>query len=120
MVGCGGNKLVMVSGTVTRHGTAVPNLGIHFVPEKGLGSHGLTDQAGRFDLLFSNGEQGALIGVHKVWVQLPPDTKNRSALLRRALDPDTEAMLLKYGNSETTPLTVEVKEGQEELQLVLD
>jgi hypothetical protein len=31
-----------------------------------------------------------------------------------------EALLLKYGNSETTPLTVEIKEGQEEIKLKLD
>ena len=31
-----------------------------------------------------------------------------------------ESMLIKYGNSETTPLTVEVKEGQEEIKLILD
>jgi len=120
MAGCGGNKLVPVSGTVTRHGLAVPNLGVHFVPEKGLGSHGLTDQAGRFELLLSTGEQGAVLGMHKIWVQLPADPQNRGALQRRASEPDMEAMLFKYGNSETTPLTVEVKEGHEDIKVILD
>jgi hypothetical protein len=118
--GCGGEKLVKVAGTVTRDGKAVPNLGVHFVPEEGLASHGLTDHNGHFTLLYSTGKEGAVTGKHKVWVQLPPDPQNRRELSRRASEPDMEALLLKYGNSETTPLTVEVKEGQKEIKLTLD
>ena len=119
--GCSGEHLVKVTGTVTRDGKAVPHLGVHFVPEeKGLSSHGLTDQNGHFTLLYSTGKEGAVAGKHKVWVQLPPDPQNRRELSRRASEPDMEALLLKYGNSETTPLTVEVKEGQKEIKLPLD
>src|ERR1700741_3923731 len=71
--GCGGEKLVKVSGTALRGGKAVPNLGVHFVPEKGLASHGLTDESGHFDLLYTTGGEGAVVGSHTVWGQLPPD-----------------------------------------------
>jgi hypothetical protein len=119
--GCGGgDRLVKVSGTVVRGGRPVPNLGVHFVPEKGLASHGLTDENGHFDLLYSTGAEGALIGSHKVWVQLPPDPQKRGEVRRRAAEPEMEAILVKYGNSETTPLTVEVREGQDEIKLPLD
>jgi hypothetical protein len=118
--GCGGEKLVKVTGTVTRDGKAVPHLGVHFVPEEGLSSHGLTDQNGHFALLYTTGKEGAVIGKHKVWVQLPADPQKRAELNRRASEPDMEALLFKYGNSETTPLTVEIKEGQEEIKLTLD
>src|SRR5947209_3046854 len=94
--GCGGERLVKVSGTVTRHGKPVPNLGVHFVPEKGLASHGLTDAEGRFVLLYSTGTEGAAVGTHKVWVQLPTDPAKRLELQRRAKEPDMEALLLKY------------------------
>jgi hypothetical protein len=119
--GCSGETLVKVTGTVKRDGKPVPHLGVHFVPEeKGLSSHGLTDENGHFTLLYSTGKEGAVVGKHKVWVQLPPDPQNRRDLSRRATEPDMEALLLKYGNSETTPLTVEVKDDQKEIKLNLD
>jgi hypothetical protein len=119
--GCGGGEtLVNVTGTVTRNGKAVPNLGIHFVPEKGLASHGLSDADGRYGLLYApTGKEGAIVGTHKVWVQLPPDPQKRGAVQSRASEPDMEALLDKYGML-NTPLTVEVKEGQEEINLPLD
>jgi hypothetical protein len=119
--GCaGGETLVNVTGKVTRNGKAVPNLGIHFVPEKGFASHGLSDADGHYGLLYApTGKVGAVAGVHKVWVQLPPDPQKRSAVQSRALEPDMAALLEKYGML-NTPLTVEVKEGQEEIDLPLD
>jgi hypothetical protein len=119
--GCGGgDTLVNVTGKVTRNGKAVPNLGINFVPEKGFTSHGLSDTEGRYSLLYRpTGKEGAVVGVHKVWVQLPPDPPKRSAVQARASDPDVNLMLEKY-SSVNTPLTVEVKEGQPEIDLKLD
>ena len=119
--GCGGGEmLVNVTGKVTRNGKAVPNLGINFVPEKGFTSHGLSDADGHYSLLYRpTGKEGAVVGVHKVWVQLPPDPQKRSAAQARALDPDVSAMLEKY-SSVNTPLTVEVKEGLPEIDLKLD
>jgi len=121
LAGCGNReKLVKVNGTATRNGKAVPNLGIHFVPEKGPSSHGRTDPLGQFTLTQSSGQEGVLVGAHKVWVQLPPQPQQKAELLRRAADPDMEDLLQKYGNPQTTPLTVEVKEGQESISVVLD
>jgi len=111
--GCGGEKLVKVTGTALRGNRPVPNLGVHFVPETGLSSHGLTDDKGHFELLYRTGKEGAVPGTHKVWVQLPPDPQKRGEVSRRAAEPEMEALLQKYGNSETTPLTAEVKEGEE-------
>jgi hypothetical protein len=120
--GCGGGgaKLVTVGGTVTRHGKAVPNLGIHFVPEKGPASHGLTDEDGHFTLLYATGQEGASLGTHQVWVQLPPNPQDRAAVQRRAQEPDMREILQKYGNSQTTPLTVKITEDQAELTIKLD
>jgi hypothetical protein len=118
--GCGGDNLVKVTGTVLRNGKPVPNLGLHFVPENGLSSHGRTDADGHFELLYTTGKEGAVVGAHKVWVQLPPDPQQRGDVHRRASEPDMDALLQKYGNSETTPLTVEIKGGQEEIILRLD
>jgi hypothetical protein len=115
--GCGGEKIVNITGSVTRAGKAIPDLGIHFSPEKGQGSHGLSDQTGHFTLMLSSGKPGALVGTHKVWVQLPAG--DRITATKRARDQEMEAILLKYGNPETSPLTVEVIEDRD-LILPLD
>jgi hypothetical protein len=122
--GCGGQRLVTVTGTALRHGKPVPNLVINFAPEKGLRSYALTDQNGRFNMVCTNGQEGVLAGSHKVWVQPhvagskeDKDRQKRLAMLRN--DPELAQILQKYGKPETTPLTVEAKEDQE-ITLTLD
>jgi hypothetical protein len=116
--GCGGEKLVKVSGTATRHGKPVPNLGIHFTPEKGLQSFALTDPDGRFNMIYTTGQEGVVPGTHKVWVQLPTagskeDKEQQKRLARQQSDPEMAQILRKYGKAETTPLTVEAREDRE-------
>src|SRR6266849_4119376 len=110
--GCGGEKLVTVSGTATRHGKPLPKLVINFSPEKGLQSYALTDQDGRFSMIYTNGQEGVVRGTHKVWVQLQTagskeDKELRKRLARQQSDPEIAQILRKYGKVETTPLTVE-------------
>jgi hypothetical protein len=109
--GCGGQKLVRITGTVTRHGEPVPKLVINFSPEKGLQSYALTDQGGQFNMIYATGEESVVMGTHKVWVQLPSagfkeDKEQQS-------DPEIAQILRKYGKVETTPLSVEAKEDRE-------
>jgi hypothetical protein len=121
--GCGGEKLVRVSGTAQRHGKPVPNLVINFTPEKGLRSYALTDQNGRFDMAYTTGQEGVLVGTHKVWVQLPgaskEDKERQKQLAALRHDPDIAQLLKKYGNVATTPIVVEAKADQE-ITLSLD
>jgi hypothetical protein len=122
--GCGGEKLVKVSGTATRHGKPVPNLVINFTPEKGLRSYALTDQDGKFNMIYTNGQEGVVVGTHKVWVQLQTtgskeDKEHQRRLAKQQNDPEIAQMLRKYGKADTTPLTVEAKEDRE-LNLTLD
>ena len=124
VVGCGGEKLVTVTGTARRHGKPVPNLVINFVPEKGLRSYALTDQNGRFSMVYTNGQEGVLPGSHKVWVQLATagskeDKEQQKRLALQKSDTEITQILRKYGNGETTPLVVQVKDDQE-MDLNLD
>jgi hypothetical protein len=116
--GCGGEKLVKVSGTALRHGKPVPHLVINFSPEKGLRSFALTDQDGKFNMLYTNGQEGVVVGTHKVWVQQQTagskedkDYQKRLAMQRN--DPEIAQILRKYGKAETTPLIIEAKEDKE-------
>ncbi len=125
--GCGsGDDLMHVTGTATRNGRPVPNLGITFSPENGMRSTGLTDKDGHFTLLYSKGGQaGVLVGKHKVSVQLPPlvgakdDPEKQKLLTEQKKDPEIAKILEKYGNSETTTLILEIT-ASKEIELPLD
>ena len=113
-----------VTGTALRHGKPVPDLVINFAPEKGLRSYALTDQNGRFSMVCTNGQEGVLVGTHKVWVQLhasgsKEDKERQKRLAMQRNDPDIAQMLRKYGSPETSPITVEAKQDQE-VTLTLD
>ena len=79
MTGCGtGRESADVTGSVTRQGLAVAGMVVRFQPtgdsansrkQPGMGSFGVTDSSGRFQLQFSDdGLAGAAIGDHFVTV----------------------------------------------------
>ena len=114
--GCGkhGPNLARVTGTVTRNGQPVDRIEVNFDPENGRPSTGRTDAGGNYVLQYDRDRQGALIGKHKVWVKYvqrsPVDEGNA----------EINAILQKYGDRRTTPLSVEVKEDGQEIPLELD
>lgn len=124
--GCGGSeKLVQVTGTVTRGGKPVPNLMVHFMPEKGPRSIGVTDENGQFKMRQTSGEEGVFAGTQKVWVELPAasvkDAKGDPTKGPKPTknDPEIAAILKKYGKAETTPIVVEANEDKV-VKLTLD
>ena len=68
--GCGGGddlELGTVSGTITLAGKPLADARIEFQPEgSGSPSYGNTDEDGRYELLYSVGKPGAMIGKHLV------------------------------------------------------
>jgi hypothetical protein len=134
--GCGGSeKVVSVSGTITRNGKPVPGLVVSFVPEVATEtgvSTGETDDNGKYSLtVVKSGKSGAVVGTHKVWVSLPREpfvdpTEKEEKKNQKTKPPakpkppaDVADILKKYGNLDKSPLTVEVK-GGEPLDLKLD
>jgi hypothetical protein len=70
VTGCGGPKLVKVTGRLTHKGEPVPNTQVYFAPEDGgRRSHGLTNEKGEFNLKFSRTEVGVTPGKHNVYLQ---------------------------------------------------
>jgi hypothetical protein len=72
-LGCGGTKHAPVSGKVTLNGQPLANVFVSFQPiakegstEAGPGSSGTTDAQGRFTLKMATGENGAVVGKHRV------------------------------------------------------
>jgi hypothetical protein len=115
---------VKVTGTATRHGKPVPNTGIIFAPERGMQSFALTDQDGRFTMVYTNGQEGVVPGTHKVWVRLnsagsKEDKELQKRLAAQKSDPEIAQILRKYGNVRTTPLTIQAT-ADREIDLTLD
>ena len=69
--GCGpdGPELAPVAGTVTLDGNPLAGARIEFQPQEGENaspSYGMTDQAGRYKLIYGPGQKGAMLGRHAV------------------------------------------------------
>ena len=115
-----GSKVVRVTGTVTCGGKPVPKLVVNFEPAHGRPSWGLTDKDGHHSLHYEAGRDGAEIGTHKVWVELKATRPGEEADVgRRKAQPEIQRILQKYGKFEKTPLTKEVKENDQVINLEL-
>lgn len=97
-VGCGGQKIVPVSGVVKLDGKPYKNAVVSFQPigskedpNPGRGSAGVTDENGRFTLNYDGEKPGALVGKHRVRIftqvgaEPPPDDRTESARPARAI-----------------------------------
>ncbi len=118
LCGCGGAKpgpeIATVKGTVTLDGTPVDHGMVYFYPDSSQGTTGPTSNAvidaqGNYTIVSAGDRQGAVIGFHKIRVEIrkPPESER-----------DTEPALLipaKYNNPSTSGLTAEVKSGIENI-----
>jgi hypothetical protein len=130
-LGCGSKeKVVSVTGRVTRNDKPVAGLTISFVPQTATTtgvSTGTTDEDGKYKLtVASTGTRGAVVGKHKVWVSLPrkpeeldKEQKKAAKTQAPAVPAEFADILKKYGDQEKTPLSVEVT-GDQPLDLKLD
>lgn len=66
LVGCGGEQFGNVSGKVTLDGQPLAGATVEFSPEGGSPAYGVTDEQGRYTLLFSADQKGAAVGNQRV------------------------------------------------------
>jgi hypothetical protein len=124
-LGCSSDEpeIVEVSGTVTRGGKPVPGLIVHFQPEGGRPSWGETDKQGRFELDYDPEHRGARVGKHKVFFELGsgggggPAEPGASAV---ASSTEQREIIKKYGSRDASPLTVDVAEAGQVIELKVD
>ena len=125
LAGCGsdGPTIVKVTGRLTYKGQPVTNAILQFQPEYGRQSWAQTDAEGRFKINYDRQQDGAVIGKHKVWVEIRPTTpaEQEAAMLGKRIIPAKElaAFFEKY-KAENSPLTVEITKKTKELELNLD
>jgi hypothetical protein len=96
LIGCGGSglELAQVGGRVTLDGQPLGVARLMFQPE-GLGSpsYGTTDSDGRYVLGYKRGVKGAMIGWHRISIQVESGTRalparyNTKTELRREVAP---------------------------------
>ena len=112
VVGCGsGAKAVPVSGVVTLDGKPLPNAHVAFQPEatKGsmnssAGSYGFTDASGTYTLRMNdNDHSGAVIGTHRVEINLKQEGDDRDPKLR----PPPKTLPAKYNRQSELQFKVE-------------
>lgn len=112
-VGCGpaGPVVAPVKGKVTLDGVPVHGITIHFYPQAGgRASTGESQTDGSYQLLYSIHEVGAMVGTHEVTVAYEDDAETSG--IKRLKVP------AKY-SEEGSGLIVEVKSGQNEINLEL-
>jgi len=120
-----GPTIVKVTGVLTYKGQPVPNAYVRFFPEYGRPSWGQTDEQGRFKLNYDRDRDGALVGKHKVCLEVRPTAAEQANVMpgaglakRPAMPRDLSELFDKYGTEKST-LTVEIKPDGKELQLDL-
>lgn len=114
VVGCGsGSRAVPVSGVVTLDGKPLSNAHVAFQPEatkgsmtSGAGSYGITDASGMYTLrMIDNDQSGAVIGTHRVEINLRQEGDDRDPKLR----PPPKTLPAKYNRQ--TELQFKVEPG---------
>lgn len=105
LLGCeGGNE--GVTGTVSLDGQPLPNAEVVFTPtEGGRPASATTDEAGKYDLLYTINEKGAPAGKYLVRIRTATTTTGDDG--RDVLSP--EKVPAEYNRQ--SELTVEVKDG---------
>jgi len=121
-----GPTIVKVTGVLTYKGQPVTNAYLRFRPENGRPSWGQTDGEGRFKLNYDRDRDGAVVGKHKVWLEVRPTAAEQANVMpgaglarRPAMSRDLSELFDKYGSEKST-LTVEIKPDGNELLLKLD
>lgn len=112
LAGCGGSKIrtAPVNGKVTYKNKPVPYGTVTFIPESGgPPATGEIQPDGTFRMTTVTSGDGAIIGKHKVVIVAMEDMGDRLPEERNPTPPPI--VPTKYTSPATTPLTTEVKDG---------
>lgn len=78
--GCsGGADIARVSGTITMDGQPLADASVVFVPESGRPAGARTDEQGRYELNFTKGRRGAMLGKNRVLISTAADPSETPA-----------------------------------------
>lgn len=119
--GCGASqptgeivKTVSAGGVLTLNGTPIEFFQVACFPENNRPAIGITNAEGKFTLGTNGLDDGAVPGRHKVaitWIGPPSTNPDEGIMEFTPPPPPTHKLDGKYGNPETSGLTVEVSES---------
>lgn len=106
--------LTPVQGTVRINGTPAGGIAVQFFPDhkrktRGPRSIGETDESGNFTLKTDTGEEGAVVGFHRVVLD---DLRKKVAQQGEIPSPNDTRIPEPYTQLTMTPVIIEVKPGQ--------
>jgi len=115
LTGCGsdGPERGIVTGKVTLNGAPLPGADVEFQPEEGSPSYAMTDDKGRYDLMYTRDKRGAMVGEHTVRIVTPTtstDPEGNQVMVPQQVPP-------KYNAGST--LTRDVKPGKNKFDFEL-
>ena len=138
LTGCGSHPATgRVSGVVTYEGEPLPHADIRFIPDP-IGPRGAiakTDQAGRYELMYSLDRAGIIPGNYRVVISTrggPPTETPSAEPMGTSANPyetelpgmtagaGTEVLPMRYASSRETVLSAEVVEGANTLDFHLE
>lgn len=109
LAGCGGNTgpaIAFVSGTVHLDETPLRDAMVSFYPQDGgRSSHGITDDSGRYELMYTGTRKGALVCEHLVRIETGVITGESMETSRK----QTPKISAKYNSD--SELTAQVNPG---------
>ena len=116
LAGCGEDlpELVNVTGTVTMDGKPLANATVIFEPENDRASQGVTDEQGRYELLYKVGAPGAVVGKHTVRISKYEGGGEGEEEEEDAATMDEESSLVPAAYNEQSELTADVKPDKED------
>ncbi len=135
--GDGGPVLCSVKGNVTKGGMPLKGVNVTFSPvEAGPSSGGITNAEGNFILLCQSGKAGAVAGKHKAVLSMVASadaspvgfeammaarksSESKGERGAPAKSEDTASFPSEYGDARTTPLSYEIKPGNNEFDVVI-
>jgi hypothetical protein len=118
--GCSG-PLVKATGRLTFKGQPVPNTYVVFQPDEPgkRPSRGLTDDDGRFTLVFSKSEVGVLRGHHTVFLEYHVSAAEQSGDSPSKLSNELKAVVAQYGDPKKSPLHYEITSNGQSIDIAL-
>jgi hypothetical protein len=117
VLGCGSSEAVVVTGTVTLDGAALPGAVVTFYPEgetRGLGGSGTTGPDGTYTLTSARGGKAVLPGAYRVVVSrfLNPDGSAPDPKVPQAEGNARETLPRRYSDRDATALRATVSKDE--------
>ena len=119
--GCGGSRLVKVSGRLTHKGQPVPSTQVTFAPDDGSRmSKGLTDDNGNFTMRYSRTEAGVARGKCTVYLEYVVGNEEYLHEAPPKASPELKKVIEKYKDPKTSGLHYEITRNGQFVEIDLE